>query len=345
MRRHTDDIERGRDMSDDTHGGAATGTATNGERRMLYPPIEPYRQGTLRVDDVHTLYFEESGNPRGVPVVFVHGGPGGGTDPRQRRFFDPTRYRIVLFDQRGCGKSTPHASLIDNTTWHLVADMEALRAHLGIARWHVFGGSWGSTLALAYAQTHPERVSALILRGIFLLRRREIEWFYQEGASRLFPDAWESYLAPIPSGERGDLLSAYHRRLTGDDAATRLAAAKAWSIWEGSTSTLITDLDLVRRTGDPTFALAFARIECHYFVNRGFLERDDQLLANVDRIRHLPCVIVQGRYDVVCPAESAWALHRAWPESELTLVPDAGHSAMEAGIVSALVAATDRLAG
>jgi proline iminopeptidase len=223
--------------------------------------------------------------------------------------------------------------------------MEKLRAHLGIARWHVFGGSWGSTLALAYAQTHPDRVSALILRGIFLLRRREIEWFYQEGASRLFPDAWESYLAPIPLEERGDLLSAYHRRLTGDDVEARLAAAKAWSIWEGSTSTLLTDLDLVRRTGEPTFALAFARIECHYFVNRGFLERDDQLLANVDRIRNIPCVIVQGRYDVVCPAESAWALHRAWPESQLHIVPDAGHSAMEAGIVSALVAATDRLAG
>jgi proline iminopeptidase len=332
-------------MSDETRGGTAAGTATGGERRMLYPPIEPYRQSTLRVDDVHTVYFEESGNPRGVPVVFVHGGPGGGTDPRQRRFFDPTRYRIVLFDQRGCGKSTPHASLVDNTTWHLVADMEKLRAHLGIARWHVFGGSWGSTLALAYAQTHPDRVSALILRGIFLLRRREIEWFYQEGASRLFPDAWESYLAPIPLEERGDLLSAYHRRLTGDDVEARLAAAKAWSIWEGSTSTLLTDLDLVRRTGEPTFALAFARIECHYFVNRGFLERDDQLLANVDRIRNIPCVIVQGRYDVVCPAESAWALHRAWPESQLHIVPDAGHSAMEAGIVSALVAATDRLAG
>jgi proline iminopeptidase len=332
-------------MNDETQGGAAAGTATSHARRTLYPPIEPYRMEKLRVDDVHTLYFEESGNPRGIPVVFVHGGPGGGTDPRQRRFFDPARYRIVLFDQRGCGRSTPHASLVDNTTWHLVADMERLRAHLGIARWHVFGGSWGSTLALAYAQTHPERVSALILRGIFLLRRREIEWFYQEGASRLFPDAWESYLAPIPVEERGDLLSAYHRRLTGDDVEARLAAAQAWSIWEGSTSTLITDLDLVRRTGDPTFALAFARIECHYFVNRGFLERDDQLLANVDRIRHIPCVIVQGRYDVVCPAESAWALHRAWPESELHIVPDAGHSAMEAGIVSALIAATGRLGG
>ena len=331
-------------MSDETRSGAATPT-TSSERRTLYPPIEPYRQGTLRVDDVHTLYVEESGNPRGIPVVFVHGGPGGGTDPRQRRFFDPARSRIVLFDQRGCGQSTPHASLTDNTTWHLVADMERLRAHLGIARWHVFGGSWGSTLALAYAQTHPDCVSALILRGIFLLRRREIEWFYQEGASRLFPDAWESYLAPIPAEERGDLLSAYHRRLTGDDVEARLAAAQAWSIWEGSTSTLITDLDLVRRTGDPTFALAFARIECHYFVNRGFLERDDQFLAHVDRIRHIPCVIVQGRYDVVCPAESAWALHRAWPESELHIVPDAGHSAMETGIVSALIAATDRLGG
>jgi proline iminopeptidase len=313
-------------------------------RRTLYPPLEAYRQGTLRVDALHELYFEESGNPQGKPAVFVHGGPGGGTDPRQRRFFDPGKYRIVLFDQRGCGKSTPHASLVDNTTPHLVADMEALRAHLGIERWQVFGGSWGSTLGLAYAEAHPERVSELVLRGIFLLRKREIEWFYQEGASRLFPDAWEGYLAPIPEAERSDLLHAYHRRLTSDDVETRLAAAKAWSIWEGSTSTLLSDPELIKRTGQDEFALAFARIECHYFVNRGFFTRDDELLANVARIRHIPGVIVQGRYDVVCPAESAWALHRAWPEAKLHLIPDAGHSAMEAGIVDALLRATDEFA-
>ncbi len=316
----------------------------SGERRTLYPPVECYRQGRLRVDAVHDLYFEESGNPQGKPVVFVHGGPGGGTDPRQRRFFDPTRYRIVLYDQRGCGKSTPHASLVDNTTWHLVADLEALRAHLGIERWQVFGGSWGSTLALAYAEKHPERVTELVLRGIFLLRKREIEWFYQEGASRLFPDAWEGYLAPIAEAERGDLLHAYHRLLTSDDVPSRLAAAKAWSIWEGSTSTLLSDPELVKRTGEDEFALAFARIECHYFVNRGFFTRDDELLANIERVREIPGVIVQGRYDVVCPADSAWALHRAWPEATLHLIPDAGHSAMETGIVDALIRATNEFA-
>ena len=318
-----------------------TSDGASGERRTLYPPIESYRQGRLRVDAVHDLYFEESGNPQGKPVVFVHGGPGGGTDPRQRRFFDPARYRIVLYDQRGCGKSTPHASLVDNTTWHLVADLEALRAHLGIERWQVFGGSWGSTLALAYAEKHPERVTELVLRGIFLLRKREIEWFYQEGASRLFPDAWEGYLAPIAEAERGDLLHAYHRLLTSDDVPSRLAAAKAWSIWEGSTSTLLSDPELVKRTGEDEFALAFARIECHYFVNQGFFTRDDELLANIERVRGIPGVIVQGRYDVVCPADSAWALHRAWPEAALHLIPDAGHSAMETGIVDALIRATD----
>lgn len=321
-----------------------TSDGASGERRTLYPPVECYRQGRLRVDAVHDLYFEESGNPQGKPVVFVHGGPGGGTDPRQRRFFDPASYRIVLYDQRGCGKSTPHASLVDNTTWHLVADLEALRAHLGIERWQVFGGSWGSTLALAYAEKHPERVTELVLRGIFLLRKREIEWFYQEGASRLFPDAWEGYLAPIAEAERGDLLHAYHRLLTSDDVPSRLAAAKAWSIWEGSTSTLLSDPELVKRTGEDEFALAFARIECHYFVNRGFFTRDDELLANIERVRGIPGVIVQGRYDVVCPADSAWALHRAWPEAALHLIPDAGHSAMETGIVDALIRATDEFA-
>ncbi len=311
-------------------------------RRSLYPELEPFQTGFLDVDGGHRIYFEESGNPQGKAAVFVHGGPGGGTEAKHRRFFDPAAYRIVLFDQRGCGKSTPHATLEANTTWHLVADMERIREHLGIERWLVFGGSWGSTLALAYAQRHADRVNALVLRGIFLLRKREIEWFYQEGASRLFPDAWEGYLAPIPESERGDLLRAYHRRLTSRDEAERLRCAKAWSIWEGATSRLMPDADLVARTGEDRFALAFARIECHYFVNRGFLERDGQLLEDVSRVRHLPCSIVQGRYDVVCPAESAWALHKAWPGSELHIVPDAGHSAIEPGIVSELLTATDR---
>jgi len=310
--------------------------------RPLYPPLEPYRTGRLSVSPVHELYFEESGNPSGQPVVFLHGGPGGGTEPKHRRFFDPAAYRIVLVDQRGCGKSTPHANLEENTTWHLVSDLELLRAELGIERWHVFGGSWGSTLALAYAQQHPERVSALVLRGIFLLRKQEIDWFYQRGTSALFPDAWESYLAPIPEAERDDLLHAYHRRLTGEDPAVRQACAKAWSVWEGRSSTLLPNPELVARTGADIFSLAFARIECHYFVNKGFLRTDAQLLEEVGRIRHIPAVIVQGRYDVVCPLESAWALHRAWPEADLRIVVDAGHSANEPGITHELLEATDR---
>lgn len=310
--------------------------------RTLYPPIDAYDQGHLRVSPVHEIYYEQSGNPRGKPVVFLHGGPGGGTSPKLRSFFDPAAYRIVLFDQRGCGLSRPHASLVDNTTWHLVSDIESLRDHLGIERWQVFGGSWGSTLALAYAQKHPERVTELVLRGIFMLRRAELLWFYQEGASWLFPDAWESFLEPIPLVERGDLMSAYYRRLTSDDAKTRLAAARAWSIWEGSTSYLLQDLEQIARTGADTFAEAFARIECHYFVNGGFLECEDQLLRDVARIRHIPAVIVQGRYDVVCPMRSAWDLHRAWPEAELKVVSMAGHSALEVGNTSELVAATDR---
>ena len=311
-------------------------------RRSLYPEIEPYRTGRLRVSGIHELYFEESGNPKGKPVVFLHGGPGGGTEPKYRRFFDPDAYRIVLFDQRGCGQSTPHASLVDNTTWHLVADIEALRAHLGIERWMVFGGSWGSTLALAYAETHPEPVTELVLRGIFLLRKQEIDWFYQRGASILFADAWEGYLAPIPRAERDDLLGAYYRRLTSDDPAARQEAARAWSVWEGSTSCLFPNAELIAKTGGDEFSLAFARIECHYFTNRGFFAREAQLLEDVGRIRHVPAVIVQGRYDVVCPMESAWALHRAWPEADLRLVPDAGHSALEPGIVHELLEATDR---
>jgi proline iminopeptidase len=311
-------------------------------RRTFYPAIEPFDSGMLDVSDVHSVYWEQSGNRNGKPVVFVHGGPGGGTDAKQRRFFDPAAYRIILFDQRGCGRSTPHASLHDNTTWHLVADMERLREHLGIERWQVFGGSWGSTLALAYAQTHPTRVTELVLRGIFMLRPKELQWFYQEGASAIFPDAWEGYLAAIPEAERGDLMTAYYRRLTSDDPVARLAAAKAWSVWEASTSFLQQHADYVDHAADDEFALAFARIECHYFVNGGFFERPDQLLADVDRIRDIPAVIVQGRYDVVCPMMSAWELSRAWPQADLRIISDAGHSSYEPGIVDGLIGATDR---
>jgi proline iminopeptidase len=310
--------------------------------RSLYPEIEPFDSGFLPVSPLHTLYYEQSGNPNGKPVVFLHGGPGGGTNAKCRRFFDPAVYRIVLFDQRGCGKSTPHAELTDNTTWDLVADIERVREHLGVDRWQVFGGSWGSTLALVYAQTHPDKVSELVLRGIFMLRRWELEWFYQKGCDALYPDAWETYLDAIPEVERGDLMSAYHRRLTSTDAKTRTDAARAWSVWEGATSFLWQDKSHIESSAEDEFALAFARIECHYFVNGGFFEHDDQLLRNVARIRNIPAVIVQGRYDVVCPLRSAWDLHRAWPEADLHIVQDAGHSAFEPGIVHELVEATDR---
>lgn len=310
----------------------------------LYPPVEAYNTGQLRVSEVHEIYFEESGNPAGKPVVFLHGGPGGGSDPKQRRFFNPEKYRIVNFDQRGCGKSTPYASLEANTTWDLVADIEKLREHLGITRWQVFGGSWGSTLALAYAQTHPERVTELVLRGIFLLRKQEIDWFYQRGASAIYPDVWEAYWDHIPADERGDMLAAYYKRLTSEDASVRLAAAKRWSGWEGATSKLVPDASFAGHYEEDEFALAFARIEAHYFVNKGFLETDDQLLRNVGRIRHIPAVIVQGRYDVVCPMESAWALHRVWPEAELVVTADSGHSAFDAPNSRALVAAADKFA-
>ena len=315
---------------------------TPGTRRGQYPEIEPYDTGRLAVGGGHELYYEQCGNPHGKPAIFLHGGPGGGSSPFYRRYWDPEAYRIVLFDQRGCGKSTPFASLEANTTWDLVADVERLRAHLGIGRWQVFGGSWGSTLALAYAETHPEPVTELILRGIFLLRKREIDWFYQEGASRIFPDAWEAYLEPIPPAEQGDLLRAYHRRLTGPDPAVRQAAAKAWSTWEGTTSFLQATPELIGRYAEDRFAEAFARIECHYFMNGGFFRRDAQLLEEVGRIRAIPAVIVQGRYDMPCPMESAWALHRAWPEADFLIVSDAGHAAREPGIVHELVSATDR---
>jgi proline iminopeptidase len=312
--------------------------------RDLFPALKPYRTDRLRVSDLHELYLEESGNPTGLPVVLLHGGPGGGSLPIYRQYFDPKQWRIIIFDQRGCGKSTPHAELRENTTWDLVADIERIREHLGIDRWAVFGGSWGSTLALAYGQRHADRCLALILRGIFMLRKAEIDWFYQSGCSNIFPDAWEAYLAPIPIEERGDLLQAYHRRLTGDDRAIRQEAARAWSIWEGSTSKLLPDAFGAARFGEDHFAEAFARIECHYFVNGGFFEVDDQLLRDVDRIRHIPAVIVQGRYDVVCPMKSAWDLHRAWPEAQLIVVRDAGHSMSEPGISSALIEAGDRFA-
>lgn len=309
---------------------------------MLFPEIEPRHSGRLRVSDLHEIYFEDCGNPGGKPVIMVHGGPGGGSNPAMRRYHDPAHYRIILFDQRGCGRSTPHAELRENTTWDLVADMERLREHLGISRWQVFGGSWGSTLALAYAETHPDRVSELVLRGIFMLRRAELEWFYQEGASWIFPDVWESYLAPIPPAERSDMMAAYYKRLTGGDEAARLACAQAWSTWEGSTLTLLPDPDRVAKFADAHYALAFARIECHYFVNRGFFDHDDQLLRNVGRIRHIPAVIVHGRYDMCTPVKNAFDLKKAWPEADLRIIADAGHAMNEPGIVRELVAATER---
>jgi proline iminopeptidase len=285
--------------------------------RTLYPPVEPFHASSLKVSELHTLYFEEVGQPKAQACVFLHGGPGGGLDPDYRRYFDPARWRVVLFDQRGCGRSRPHAELRENTTSDLVADIERLREHLGIDRWYVFGGSWGSTLALAYAEAHPDRCLGLVLRGIFLLRRKELLWFYQEGASWLFPEAWEEYLAPIPEAERGDMMAAYYKRLTSPDPDVRLRAARAWSIWEGSTSKLRPDPKLIERFSGDSFAEAFARIECHYFVNGAFLRADTQLLDDVTRIAHLPGVIVQGRYDVVCPARSAFDLHQRWPKSRL----------------------------
>ena len=318
--------------------------------RTLYPEIEPYASDHLSVGDGQEIYWETTGNPDGKPVVFVHGGPGGGTSGAQRRFFDPRRYRIVLFDQRGCGKSRPHisdgADLSVNTTDHLIADMEALREHLGIDRWQVFGGSWGSTLGLAYAQRHPDRVTELVLRGIFLLRRSEIDWYYNGGAANVFPDVWERYLEPIPDDERPggdrhtDLVSVYHRLLNGNDRQAAQDAASAWADWEGRTSYLAPRPP--SGDGGP-WDLAFATIENHYFVNHGFID-DGQLLRDVGSIEHIPAVIVQGRYDVVCPMRSAWDLHKAWPAADLHIVDDAGHASFEPGIVHHLVEATDRFA-
>jgi len=345
--------------------------------RTLYPPIEPYDSGFLQVTPLHRIYYEQSGNPNGRPVISLHGGPGGGSDAWHRQFFDPAFYRIVIADQRGAGKSTPVGSLEDNTTWDLVADIETLRKHLDIDVWHqVFGGSWGSTLSIAYAETHPDRVKSLVLRGIFLLRHKELQWFYQEGqakshtlalpltvtdtltvtltavipssfcssgASYIFPDQWEKYLAPIPEAERHDLITAYHTRLTGTNEAEQLAAARAWTVWELSTSRLFVDPQYIARGAeDARFALTFARIESHYFHNKGFFQHDGQLLTDVGRIAHIPGVIVQGRYDLVCPAYSAWDLSQAWKTAELKWVHDAGHSAKEPGIVHELVEATDK---
>ncbi len=306
----------------------------------LYPSIRPYATHTVEVSGGHRLYVEESGSADGIPVLFLHGGPGAGCEPWHRCFFDPCRYRIILFDQRGCGRSVPHAALTDNTTAHLISDMETIRALLGVERWLLFGGSWGSTLALAYAERHPESVLGLILRGIFLCREEEIHWFYQQGASRIFPDYWEDFIAPIPESERGDLLRAYYRRLTGRDELARMAAAKAWAIWEGRTATLTANEAVVKHFATPHTALSVARIECHYFINGAFL-RPNQLLEEAGRIADIPGIIVQGRYDLICPMASAWALHRAWPKSELKIVPDAGHAALEPGISSALVDASD----
>jgi proline iminopeptidase len=314
-------------------------------RPQLFPEIEPYRAGWLKVSKTHDIYYEECGSANGKPVLMVHGGPGGGCNPAMRRYHDPSRYRIILFDQRGCGRSTPHACLEENTTWDLVADMERLRVHLGVDTWQLCGGSWGSTLSLVYAQTHPERVTELILRGIFLLRKAELDWFYQEGCNWIFPDAFEAYAAPIPVGERGNMVEAFHRRLTSGDRDTELSAARAWSIWEGTTLSLFHDPERVRRFGNDSYALAFARIECHYFVNKGFFRSDNQLIEDAHRIAHIPGVIVHGRYDVVTPLKNAWDLAKAWPSAELRIVPDSGHAMTEPGIIREIVSATNRYAG
>ena len=309
---------------------------------VLYSPCEPYQKGTLSVTDLHTIAWEASGNADGIPVVVIHGGPGGGGQPSYRQYFDPEAYNIVQFDQRGCGQSTPHAELEDNTTQASVADIETLRQHLGIESWHVFGGSWGSTLSLIYAQEHPKRVESLILRGIFMCRKSELQWFYQDGASHIFPDAFAPYRDHIPLEEQDDLIKAYYQRLTSEDEAVRRAAAKEWTRWEMATSRLFPDPSYLEKAEDLDFAVAFARIECHYFINGIFLE-EAHILNHVSLIQSIPTVIVQGRYDVVCPARSAWELHQVLPNSTLTIVPDAGHSMGEVSIARALVAATDAL--
>ncbi len=308
----------------------------------LFPNIEPFNTFYLPVSDLHTIYIEESGNKNGKPVIFLHGGPGGGVDPKYRRYFNPDKWRIIMFDQRGCGKSTPFAELKENTTWDLVDDIEKIRKHLSIDRWVVYGGSWGSTLSLAYSQTYPDSCKALILRGIFLVRKKEIHWFYQEGASKIFPDDWQSFIAPIPIEKRDNLLEAYYNLLIGEDSSKKIEAAKAWSTWEGSTVRLIQDKDFIGDFSDEKFAEAFARIESHYFMNNAWFNSDNHLIENVDKIRHIPAVIIHGRYDVICPVENAWELHQAWPESELHIIPDAGHSIFEEGIKDKILEYTEK---
>lgn len=312
------------------------------DRYGLYPPLQPYAEHRLDVGSGHVVFAEECGNPCGQPALIVHGGPGGGSNPAMRRYHDPERYRIILFDQRGCGRSTPNAELANNTTQHLIADMERLRSHLGVDQWQLFGGSWGSTLSLAYAQGYPDRVTALVLRGIFLLTRSELDWFYRDGCGWLFPEAFAEFQRLIPERERDDIIAAYYKRLTSSDTGVRLAAARAWSMWEGATLSLLPEPDRVARFGADAYALAFARIEAHYFVNRGFLARDGELLHNAEKLADLPGVIVHGRYDVVTPVKTAVALNHAWPRSELRIVPDAGHAMTEPGIVHELVRATRR---
>ncbi|CAH1775142.1 unnamed protein product [Owenia fusiformis] len=312
------------------------------EARGLYPEIEPFESGKLKVSDVHEIYYEQSGNKNGNPVIFLHWGPGGGTSPKDRRFFDPAVYRIVLMDQRGAGKSTPAAELKDNTTWHLVEDIESLRKHLNIEKWVVFGGSWGSTMSLVYAETYPDRVKALILRGIFTARRSELLWFWQEGASNLFPDLWEKYLAPIPEVERGDLISAYYRRLTGNDEDEKLACARAWTTWEMETAKLLQDQNYLKKTENDVWTLQFARLECHYFVHGAFFKTDGQIIENADRLKDIQGVIIQGRYDVCCPVKTAWDLYKRWPSADFQFVDDAGHSETETGITALLLQATEK---
>ena len=310
-------------------------------RLNLYPEIKPYDSGFIDVDE-HQVYYEQCGNPDGKPALFLHGGPGGGGSEEVRRFFNPDIYRIIVFDQRGCGRSKPHGCLENNTTWDLVSDIELLRKKLDINKWLVFGGSWGSTLSLAYAQTHPDSVSELVLRGIFLLRKEELQWFYQDGSSRIFPEAWQEFVEIIDENERDDLMGAYHRIFNSDDKAKKLAAAIAWTKWEASTISLSYNPATVEEMSDPEFALAFALIENHYFINKGWFKNENQLIENIDIIRSIPSVIVQGRYDAVCPMKTAWELSEAWPEAEMVVAPSSGHTAFEAEITDALIRATDR---
>lgn len=325
-------------MERTTPSHAVSATA---QRRALFPETEPFASGWLDTGGPHEIYYEEAGRADGKPCVILHGGPGGAINPTMRRFFDPRRWRMALFDQRGCGRSRPNASLEDNTTWALIDDIERLRVRLGVEKWTVFGGSWGSTLALAYAITHPERVEALILRGVFLLTPRELAWFYQGGAAMLFPDAWERFCAPIPEAERGDMMGAYHKRLTGSDRAAQARAAAAWSQWEGDTISIRGPDARPAKFDEIDFAVAFARIECHFFVNGGFFPQDDWIVRNAGRLADIPGWIVQGRFDVVTPMDAAWRLSKAWPRGKLELIWDAGHASTEPGIIDALVRATD----